>query len=125
MYSRKAGRFCVLITIIFIAIAIFSCVEEKEFVVSRVIDGDTIELIDGIKIRYIGINTPEVNQPGGKEATEANRALVEGEKVRLEYDVQQQDKYGRTLAYVSLEDGTFVNAELVKQGYAQCAQPTA
>ena len=114
-------RFCVLITIIFIAIAIFSCVEEKEFVVSRVIDGDTIELIDGIKIRYIGINTPEVNQPGGKEATEANRALVEGEKVRLEYDVQQQDKYGRTLAYVYLEDGTFVNAELVKQGYAQVA----
>ena len=97
-------RFCVLITIIFIAIAILNavvqplfprCVEEKEFVVSRVIDGDTIELIDGIKIRYIGINrkplasvslanTPEVNQPGGKEATEANRALVEGEKVRLE-----------------------------------------
>lgn len=114
-------RFCVLITIIFIAIAIFSCVEEKEFVVSRAIDGDTIELDDGTKIRYIGINTPEVEQPGGKEATEANRALVEGKKVRLEYDVQKQDKYGRTLAYVYLEDGTFVNAELVKQGYAQVA----
>jgi micrococcal nuclease len=101
--------------------AIVGCVEEKEFLVSRVIDGDTIDLADGITIRYIGINTPEVGQPGAEEATEANRALVEGKKVRLEYDVQKQDKYGRTLAYVYLEDGTFVNAELVKQGYAQVA----
>ena len=62
-----------------------------------------------------------MGQPGAEEATEANRALVEGKKVRLEYDVQKQDKYGRTLAYVYLEDGTFVNAELVKQGYAQVA----
>jgi len=114
-------RFCAIIVTVFLVIIIFGCIEEKEFIVSRVIDGDTIELTNGITIRYIGINTPEVGQPGAEEATEANRALVEGKKVRLEYDVQKQDKYGRTLAYVYLEDGIFVNAELVKQGYAQVA----
>ena len=107
--------------VVFLIMAIFGCEEEKDFFVSRVIDGDTIELADGTRIRYIGINTPEVGQPGGKEATEANRALVESKKVRLEYDIQKQDKYGRTLAYVYLEDGTFVNAELVRLGYAQVA----
>ncbi len=54
----------------------------------------------------------------GKEASEANRKLVDGKTVRLEFDVQQLDKYGRTLAYIYLEDGTFVNAWLVENGYA-------
>ncbi len=52
------------------------------------------------------------------EASEANRKLVDGKTVRLVFDVQQLDKYGLTLAYVYLEDGTFVNAWLVKNGYA-------
>ncbi|MBC8234127.1 thermonuclease family protein [bacterium] len=114
-------RFCAIFIFLFLIMAIIGCQEETEILVSRVIDGDTIDLADGITIRYIGINTPEVGQPGAEEATEANRALVEGKKVKLEYDVQKQDKYDRTLAYVYLEDGTFVNAELVKQGYAQVA----
>ncbi len=54
----------------------------------------------------------------GMKAAEANRVLVDGKTVRLEFDVQQLDKYGRTLAYVYLEDGTFVNAWLVENGYA-------
>ncbi len=54
----------------------------------------------------------------GMEAAEANRKLVEGKTVRLEFDVQQLDKYARTLAYVYLKDGTFVNAWLVENGYA-------
>jgi len=93
--------------------------------VKRVIDGDTIELDNGIKVRYIGIDTPETKHPRkpvqyfGKEASEANKKLVEGKKVRLEYDIQQHDKYGRTLAYVYLTDGTFVNAWLVENGYAR------
>jgi micrococcal nuclease len=92
--------------------------------VIRVIDGDTIELEGGVKVRYIGIDTPETVHPSkpvqfmGKEASAFNRQLVEGKDVRLEYDVQRTDKYGRTLAYVYVGD-TFVNAELVKQGYAQ------
>jgi len=97
------------------------------FLVKRVIDGDTIQLANGEKVRYIGINTPEIHHPRkpveyfGKEAMEFNKKLVKGKKVRLSFDVQERDKYGRLLAYVYLEDGTFVNAELVKQGYAQVA----
>jgi len=77
-----------------------------------------------VKVRYIGVDTPETHhpmrgvEPYGMEATEANRKLVDGKTVRLELDVQQLDRYGRTLAYVYLEDGTFVNAWLVENGYA-------
>jgi len=97
--------------------------------VVRVIDGDTIEAccLNGRPetIRYIGVNTPETNHPTkgleayGKEAKEANSRLVAGKTVRLELDVDPRDRNGRLLAYVYLEDGTFVNAWLVKQGYAQ------
>ncbi len=96
--------------------------------VVRVIDGDTIQVCcvfgDREKVRYIGINTPETKHPTkgvehfGKEASEANRKLVDGKTVRLAFDVQQRDRYGRLLAYVYLEDGTFVNAWLVENGYA-------
>ncbi len=108
--------------IILFAITIFSCIPPYSvplFICVRVIDGDTIELSNGVIVRYLGIDTPEVDEPLGKKATEANRKLVEGKKVRLEYDVQKQDKYGRTLAYVYLEDGTFVNCELVRLGCAE------
>jgi len=97
--------------------------------VVRVIDGDTIEVCCiGWKresIRYIGINTPETHhstkgvEAYGKEAAEANARLVSGKTIRLEFDVQQRDRHGRILAYVYLEDGTFVNAWLVQNGYAQ------
>ncbi len=99
--------------------------------VVRVIDGDTIQVCcvfgDRVKVRYIGVDTPETHhpmkgvEPYGMEAAEANRKLVDGKTVRLEFDVQQLDRYGRTLAYVYLEDGTFVNALLVKNGYAMVA----
>ncbi|MBA7557027.1 hypothetical protein ES705_49756 [subsurface metagenome] len=89
----------------------------------RVIDGDTIVLDENEKVRLIGIDTPETKDPRkpvqyfGKEAYEFTKSLVEGKKVRLEYDQNKIDKYGRTLAYVYLEDGTFLNAEIIKQGY--------
>lgn len=95
-------------------------------VVERVVDGDTVALVGGEKVRYIGVDTPELQhhpkkkaQPYAREATEFNRRLVEGKKVRLEMDVERRDKYNRLLAYVYLEDGRFVNAELLKEGYAQ------
>jgi len=88
-----------------------------------VIDGDTILLAGNEKVRLIGVDTPETrdeNRPVqyfGKEAYEFTRSLVEGKKVRLEYGMNRKDKYGRTLAYVYLEDGTLLNAEIIKQGY--------
>jgi micrococcal nuclease len=98
-----------------------------EGTVERVVDGDTIHVRLGArveKVRYIGINTPEVHhptkgeEPGGREAAEVNRRLVEGKRVRLELDVQERDRYRRLLAYVWVSD-VMVNAELVRLGYAQ------
>lgn len=91
--------------------------------VTRVIDGDTIEIEGGQKVRYIGIDTPETVDPRkpvqcfGVEASNKNKELVSGKRVRLEKDVSETDKYGRLLRYVYVGD-TFVNLELVKQGYA-------
>ena len=96
--------------------------------VVRVVDGDTIQVCcvfgDRVTVRYVGVDTPEIHHPMkgvervGKEASEANRKLVDGKTVRLEFDVQEQDRYGRLLAYVYLEEGTFVNAWLAENGYA-------
>jgi micrococcal nuclease len=85
--------------------------------VAEVIDGDTIELSDGRRVRYIGINTPEREQPYYQEATEANRQLVAGQEVRLEFDQDTIDQYGRTLAYIWV-DGKMANMEIVSQGFA-------
>jgi micrococcal nuclease len=85
--------------------------------VKRIIDGDTIELANDDRVRYIGIDTPEKGQPYYKEAKEANRKLVKGKNVSLEFDVQEKDKYGSLLAYVYVGN-IFINTELVKQGYA-------
>jgi endonuclease YncB( thermonuclease family) len=91
--------------------------------VERIVDGDTIVLDGREKVRLIGVDTPETVDPRkpveyfGKEASEFTRRSAEGKRVRLEYDWQRTDKYGRTLAYVYLEGGTFLNAEIIKQGY--------
>lgn len=92
--------------------------------VARVIDGDTIELEDGRKVRYIGIDAPETVDPRrgvqcfGEEASVFNSNLVSGKAVRLEKDFSETDKYGRLLRFVYLEDGTSVNELLVRDGYA-------
>ena len=90
--------------------------------VAKVVDGDTVVLSDGRTVRYIGIDTPEKGQPFYDVATNFNRRLVKGKEVELEFDIQRYDRYGRLLAYVFVKDGKgkriFVNAELVKNGYA-------
>ena len=94
---------------------------------SYVIDGDTIiVIIDGKKekVRLIGVDTPEKEgpytkeEPFNREASAFTKEMAEGKNVRLEYDWQKRDKYGRILAYIYLKDGTLLNAELIKQGYA-------
>lgn len=92
--------------------------------VTNIVDGDTIDVrINGetYRLRYILIDTPERGQPYAAAATAANRRLVGGKTVYLVKDVSETDRYGRLLRYVYLADGTFVNAELVRQGYAQIA----
>jgi micrococcal nuclease len=89
--------------------------------VIQVIDGDTITVAGGYRVRYIGIDAPEVypeKEAYGAEAWQANRLLVEGKSVRLERDVSEADRYGRLLRYVYVDD-IMVNAELVRQGLAE------
>lgn len=92
----------------------------NEGVVESVIDGDTVRMLDGTRVRYLLIDTPEVSPPEecwGPEATIYNRDLVEGKTVQLTYDEACQDQYGRTLAYLSV-DGVEVNSRLVEFGHA-------
>lgn len=88
--------------------------------VVKVIDGDTIVLDNREKVRYIGINAPEITKRDcfGNEAKKKNESLVLHKEVLLEKDVSERDKYNRLLRYVYLTDGTFVNKTLVQEGYA-------
>lgn len=97
--------------------------------IKKFVDGDTFWVDDGskkgLKIRLIGVNTPETVHPQkpvefyGKEASNYVKSLLTGKKVRLEFDVDRIDRYGRTLAYIFLKDGTFLNADLIENGYGQ------
>jgi micrococcal nuclease len=87
-------------------------------------DGDTIVLTDGRRVRYIGINAPEIDhedqkaQPFGYKSRIFNKQLVSRRKIRLEFDKGRHDRYGRWLAYIFLSDGSFLNARLLQAGYA-------
>jgi len=105
-----------------IALLLAGC--SSKVLVTRVVDGDTVVLQGGERVRYIGIDTPETVHPQepveymGPEASAFNRKLVEGRRVRLEFDAQERDRYGRLLAYVYVGE-VFVNAELLRAGYAR------
>ena len=89
--------------------------------VTNVIDGDTIDVqINGetFRVRYVGVNTPERDEPCYSEASAANRALVGGQNVILVRDVSETDRFDRLLRYVYVGD-TFVNEVLVAQGFAE------
>ena len=101
-----------------------ACSADTDYRVKWVVDGDTLVLTDGSKVRYIGINAPElqredhIGEPYADEAKRFNALLVNHKKVRLEFDIEPNDRFQRRLAYVFLKDGTFVNAEMLSQGYA-------
>ncbi len=113
-------RFLIITAVILIQTSIIG-------IVDRVIDGDTVLVRIGDRVetvRYIGVDTPETVhptrgiEPYGLAASAFNRILVEGRQVRIELDVEARDRYGRLLAYI-YTDSLFVNAELIRQGYAQ------
>lgn len=135
MNSLRANRklLSAILSIALMIVTAFLVVPEEkssstsgETRVLRVVDGDTIELENGSKVRYIGVDTPESVDPRrgvecfGKEASERNRALVEGRAVRLESDVSDTDMYDRLLRYVFVGD-LFVNEYLVREGYARAS----
>jgi len=92
--------------------------------VRRVYDGDTIQMENGMHVRYIGINAPEIahqdkpGEPFGPEAMAFNEKIVLSKPVRIQGDQEASDQYGRRLAYIFLQDGTFVNQEMVRNGLA-------
>lgn len=132
MKSRK-----LIISVLTMLILIFASVEYSQkqspsqngtYHVLRVVDGDTFMVNYNGKdeyVRLIGINTPETVKPNspveyyGKEASNYTKSIINGKYVRLEFDVEQTDKYGRLLAYVYLEDGKMLNEILVRDGFAQ------
>ncbi len=105
--------------------------------VTRVVDGDTIVLDNKEHVRLIGVDTPESRDNPklvkdakrlksdkqaiiamGKKAASFTRQLVEGKTVRVDVDIEPRDRYKRLLGYVYLEDGTFVNEKIIREGYA-------
>jgi len=117
--NRKLSIFVIPVLIVFF---LLSASHAEIYKVKRVIDGDTL-LLNGERVRLIGVDTPETKHPQkpveyfGREAYLFTRQMVDGKEARLEFERQRRDRYGRLLAYVYLLDGTFLNAEIIKQGY--------
>ena len=128
-YSSKEGKF---------SLPFGKTYSYTDIRVARVIDGDTLQLESGERLRLIGIDTPEMHESNklyadsrrtkkdintikllGRKAYEFTRNLVEGKRVSLEFDVEKYDRYNRLLAYVYLKDGTFLNTKIIEEGFAQ------
>lgn len=95
---------------------------EGSFQVDHVVDGDTLVLVDGAKVRLIGVDTPEMNfgedmepEPYARQATDFTRATIGEHPVRLEFDRERHDKFGRFLAYAYVGD-VLINEALLDAG---------
>lgn len=120
-----------MIRAFFISLLLIGCspgIDYSHIKVLEVIDGDTVRLENGKLLRYIGIDTPEIRikketkfefrpQPFSLEAKELNKKLVENKFVRVEFDIERFDNYGRILGYCFVDD-IFVNAKLIEEGFA-------
>jgi micrococcal nuclease len=122
--SLKNNPLIASMLLVLIILLLFNLTFANDLVrVKKVIDGDTLLLTNGERVRLIGVDTPETKHPQkplerfGREAYLFTKRMIEGKEVRLEFDWQKRDKYGRLLAYVYLKDGIFLNAEIIKQGY--------
>lgn len=113
----RVGR-VFLLGLLLLATVPFTGCGGQEVWVERAIDGDTIVLQGGERVRYIGIDAPEMDEPFGREAWRTNRELVEGKRVRLERDISERDRYGRLLRYVFVGE-LLVEGELVRNGLAR------
>lgn len=132
--SYKAGfsikyfinsKFSIFVIPVLILFFLLSTSHAEIYKVKRVIDGDTLLLVNGERVRLIGVNAPETKDRRkpveyfGPEASLFTKQMVEGKEARFEFEKRKRDKYRRLLAYVYLLDGTFLNAEIIKQGYGR------
>lgn len=117
-----------LLLILFFVLSACTPTDYSKIKVKEVVDGDTVILANGRHLRYIGIDTPESRikrnnqfvydpQPFAVEATQLNQSLVEGKTVRIEFDLDKKDRYGRLLGYCFVDD-IFVNKKLLQEGFA-------
>jgi len=116
---------CSVCLIFFVILASTGHVSARDLVtVKWVNDGDTVVLSDGRRVRYLGINSPEIDhdhkraQPYGYAARAFNKKMVLDRRIRLEFDQERHDRYGRWLAYFFLQDGTLLNEVMLQMGYA-------
>jgi len=122
--ARSYRKFAMPILFVVLAAIFLPLTAFADHKVVRVYDGDTVLLENGTRLRYLGIDTPEVDHEGGRrdcmaeEARDVNRKLVEGKRVTLEYDQEKVDPHGRHLTYLFLPNGEMVNAVLVRRGLA-------
>jgi endonuclease YncB( thermonuclease family) len=120
--ARALHRSAFFVSALLLAVALGADVETARVV--RAYDGDSLWLADGREVRLIGINAPELGRDGAPDqplaAAARDRAnqLVRGKTVRLQYDVERVDRYGRTLAYVILPDGRDLQQLLAREGLA-------
>jgi len=89
------------------------------FKVVRMIDGDNFETEDGRRIRLLNVDTPEEGECFREQSTKISTDLLLDQKVKIETDINNMDRFGRTLAYVFLKDGTFVNKKLLEDGVGE------
>lgn len=118
-FRRISGVFILVV----LGLALSACGGASQYRVQQVVDGDTLVLAGGDRVRLIGVDTPETKHPDvpvqrfGKEASAFTRKWLEGRIVRLEFGPDPRDKYGRLLAYVRIDDVDF-NREIIRRGYA-------
>jgi micrococcal nuclease len=136
----RRNRIFLVLLVLSLFFSLF-CLAQESHIVKRVVDGDTLLLANGERVRLIGVDTPEAHvskklyadaqrtqrdietiQALGKKASAFTKRMAEGKHVLLKYDqanshIGHRDRYGRILAYVYLQDGTFLNAEIIRQGY--------
>ncbi|NQS99858.1 MAG: thermonuclease family protein [Candidatus Omnitrophica bacterium] len=132
-------KYVLAIIILFFACTSCAPTDYDNVLVTKVFDGDTLRLANGEKVRLLGIDAPELHESDklyrdiqrsgqdmktimamGRKSYTFTKELVAGERVRLEFDVEKRDKYGRLLAHVFITNTQlFLNAEIIKQGYAE------
>ncbi len=125
----KAYRWHLAVIAVFAVVLAFNFAENQNlYTVTEVYDGDTIKIDDGRIVRLIGVDAPEVEspyrhlEPFGNESKAYMETFVLKKKVRISSGKEPLDKYGRTLAYVYLKDGTLVNGRIIKDGWAMAYQ---
>lgn len=114
------------LALLFLVFLFCGCVQERQgespgffekVIVDYAVDGDTIALQNGERVRLIGIDTPEKGEPCWQEAKDRMQQLVAGKEILMLKDVSERDKYGRLVRYV-YADGNFVNLQMVQEGFA-------